>query len=78
MVTELRPRPVNILVSNNTGLKVSDLAELGVRRISVGSSLARAAWSGFMRAAETIAKEGSFSGFDGLISFAEINALFRR
>lgn len=78
MVAELRPRPVNILISNNTGLTVSDLAELGVRRISVGSSLARAAWSGFMRAAETIAKEGSFRGFDGLIPFAEINGLFRR
>ena len=77
MVAELRPKPVNILVSSNTGLTVADFAELGVRRISVGSSLARAAWSGFMRAAQTISKEGSFGGFDHLVPFAEINNFFR-
>jgi 2-methylisocitrate lyase-like PEP mutase family enzyme len=76
-VKELEPAPVNILVSRNTGLAVADLAEIGVRRISVGSSLARAAWNGFMRAAGMIAKEGSFAGFDGLVPFAEINDLFR-
>src|SRR5438552_16625906 len=64
MVAQMEPKPVNILVSRNTGLKVADLADLGVRRISVGSALARAAWSGFMRAAQTIAEEGAFSGFD--------------
>jgi len=76
MVSEVAPKPVNILVSRNTGLKVADFAELGVRRLSVGSSLARAAWTGFMRAAETISKEGSFSGFDGTVSYADINNLF--
>jgi 2-methylisocitrate lyase-like PEP mutase family enzyme len=78
MVKELQPRPVNILMSANTGLTVADLAALGVRRISVGSSLARAAWTGFIRAAETIAKQGSFAGFDGLVPFAELNNFFRR
>jgi 2-methylisocitrate lyase-like PEP mutase family enzyme len=78
IVTELSPRPVNILVSRNTGLGVTDLAEMGVRRISVGSTLARAAWSGFLRAAQAIAKEGTFSGFDGVASFAEINGFFRQ
>src|SRR6516225_1352272 len=73
MVSEVAPKPVNILVSRNTGLKVADFAELGVRRLSVGSSLARAAWTGFMRAAETISKEGSFSGFDGTVPYADIN-----
>jgi len=77
LVSEVAPRPVNILVSTNTGIRVQDLADLGVRRISVGSSLARAAWSGFIRAAQTIAKEGSFSGFDGLVPFAEINGFFK-
>jgi 2-methylisocitrate lyase-like PEP mutase family enzyme len=77
IVAEVAPKPVNILVSGNTGLKVSDLAGLGVRRISVGSSLARAAWSGFLRAAEIISKEGSFRGFDDLVPFAEINDFFR-
>jgi len=77
-VAELNPKPVNLLMSRNTGLTVADLAELGVRRISVGSSLSRAAWTAFMRAAETIAKEGNFSGFDGLAAYAEINEFFRR
>lgn len=77
-VAELSPKPVNLLMSKNTGLTVADVADLGVRRISVGSSLSRAAWTAFMHAAETIAKEGSFSGFDGLVPYAEINGLFRR
>jgi 2-methylisocitrate lyase-like PEP mutase family enzyme len=77
LVTALSPKPVNILMSSHTGLTVSDLAELGVRRISVGSSLARAAWTGFMRAAQAIAVEGSFAGFEGLRSFAELNDFFR-
>ena len=77
-VAELSPTPVNILMSRNTGLRVADLADLGVRRISVGSSLSRAAWTAFMHAAETIAQEGSFSGFDGLVPYAEINGFFRR
>ena len=47
IVSAVSPKPVNVLMSANTGLKVSDLAEMGVRRISVGSSLARAAWGGF-------------------------------
>lgn len=78
IVSELAPKPVNLLMSKNTGLKVADLAELGVRRISVGSSLSRAAWTGFMHAAEGIAKEGSFAGFDGLAAYADLNALFRK
>ena len=71
------PRPVNVLVSRNTGLKVSDFAGMGVRRISVGSTLSRAAWSGFMNAAQPIAKDGSFSGFDAVSPFADINGFFR-
>ena len=77
IVGALRPKPVNILMSTNVGLDVSDLAELGVRRISVGSALARAAWSGFIRAAKAIAAEGRFTGFEGSISFAELNGFFR-
>jgi len=63
-------------MSANTGLRVSDLAELGVRRVSVGSALARAAWAGFLRAAKQLAEEGSFAGLDGAASFAALNALF--
>jgi 2-methylisocitrate lyase-like PEP mutase family enzyme len=77
IVEAASPKPVNILMSSNTGLTVSDLAALGVRRISVGSSLARAAWTGFIRAAKAIAEEGSFAGFDGSVPFAELNGFFR-
>lgn len=76
LVAAVRPKPVNILVSANTGLTVARLAELGVRRISVGSALARAAWTGFLAAARAIAAEGSFRGFDGMVPFAELNAFF--
>jgi hypothetical protein len=50
---------------------------MGVRRISVGSSLARSAWTGFLRAAKAIAAEGSFEGFDGIVPYAELNEFFR-
>ena len=61
----------------NTSQRVADVAAMGVRRISVGSSLARAAWTGFIRAAKTIAGEGSSAGFDGIVPFAELNDFFR-
>ena len=77
VVRAVHPRPVNVLMGWNTGLKVSDLAEIGVRRISVGSSLARVAWTAFIRAAKSIAQEGSFTDFDGLVPYAELNDLFR-
>lgn len=78
LVESVHPRPVNVLVNANTGLRVADLAELGVRRISVGSALARAAWGAFLRAAREIAHQGSFAWLDGVASFGELNALFER
>ena len=78
IVKAVSPRPVNVLMSANTGLRVSDLAELGVRRISTGSSLSRAAWTGFIRAAKLIANEGSFAGFEVLVSGGELNEFFRK
>jgi 2-methylisocitrate lyase-like PEP mutase family enzyme len=77
LVAAVSPKPVNVLMSANTGLRVADVAAMGVRRISVGSSLARAAWTGFIRAAKAIAAEGSFEGFDGVVPFAELNDFFR-
>jgi len=77
LVAALRPMPVNVLMSANTGLMVADLAELGVRHVSVGSALARAAWTGFPTAARAIAEEGSFRGFEGVVPFAELNSFFR-
>lgn len=77
LVAAIHPKPVNILMSANTGLRVADLAAMGVRRVSVGSSLARAAWTGFIRAAREIAEHGSFAGFDGSVPFAELNGFFQ-
>jgi 2-methylisocitrate lyase-like PEP mutase family enzyme len=67
-----------VLVSANSGLRVADLAAMGVRRVSVGSSLARAAWTGFIRAAKLIAEDRSFAGFDGLTPYGELNEFFRK
>jgi 2-methylisocitrate lyase-like PEP mutase family enzyme len=76
IVSAVAPRPVNVLMSADTGLRTADLAELGVRRISVGSALARAAWTAFIRAARGIADEGSYVGFDGSVPGAKLNDLF--
>ena len=77
IVEAVAPKPVNVLMSSNVGLAVEDLAAIGVRRISVGSALSRAAWGAFIRAAKAIARDGSFAGFDGSVSFAELNGFFR-
>jgi 2-methylisocitrate lyase-like PEP mutase family enzyme len=78
IVTAAAPKPVNVLVSSNTGMKIADLADMGVRRVSVGSALARAAWTGFIRAARKIAIEGSMEGFDGSIPFSELEDFFEK
>jgi 2-methylisocitrate lyase-like PEP mutase family enzyme len=76
IVQAVAPTPVNVLISADVGLRMDDLAELGVRRVSVGSALSRVAWGAFLRAARTLAKDGSFAGLDGAASFAELNAMF--
>jgi 2-methylisocitrate lyase-like PEP mutase family enzyme len=75
IVRAVHPKPVNVLAT--AGLTVGVLAELGVRRVSVGSSLARAAWTGFIRAAKLMAEDGSFAGLDGAVPYAELNGFFR-
>jgi methylisocitrate lyase len=64
-VAAVAPKPVNLL-ANAPFITVADAAELGVRRISVGGTLARTAWSGFLAAAEEIATAGTFERFVGL------------
>jgi 2-methylisocitrate lyase-like PEP mutase family enzyme len=76
IVEAVQPRPVNVLMSANTGLHLADLAELGVRRVSVGSALARVAWGAFLRAAREIADNGSFAGLEGAATFDELNRIF--
>ncbi|MDX6405436.1 MAG: hypothetical protein QOH70_2891, partial [Blastocatellia bacterium] len=71
IVKAVSPRPVNVLVSApNPALSVNRLSDLGVRRISVGSALARVAWGAFMRAAQSIAETGTFDAFAGAAPFA--------
>ncbi|MCU1222609.1 MAG: hypothetical protein JWQ42_702 [Edaphobacter sp.] len=78
IVAAVHPKPVNILLTSSKGLQISDLAAIGVRRVSVGSSLARAAWTGFVHAARKIALESSMAGLDDSIPYAELNDFFRK
>jgi methylisocitrate lyase len=77
VVAAVAPRPVNLLVGADF-TTVAEAASLGVRRISVGGALARAAWGGFMRAAREIAEQGTFSALGAAAPFAEIEGLFAR
>jgi len=76
VVAAVAPKPVNLLIGWTSDLTLADAAALGVRRVSVGGALARAAWGGFQRAARQIAEEGRFDGFAGAASGADLNRLF--
>ena len=79
IVNAVAPKPVNVLVSGfNHQLTLSGLADLGVRRISVGSGLALAAWGAFLRAARDINTNGTFHLLADNAPSAELNELFRR
>jgi 2-methylisocitrate lyase-like PEP mutase family enzyme len=75
VVRAVAPKPVNLLVAG-AGLTVKEIAAMGVRRISVGGTLARVAMHAFIKAAREIAEQGTFDGFAGVISNAELNAFF--
>ena len=75
VVDALAPRPVNVMVGNDS-VTVAELARLGVRRISLGGALARAAWTGFLHAAREIAERGTFEELARTASFADINGSF--
>ena len=76
IVKAVHPKPVNLLIGA-PGLSLKEAEALGVRRISVGGSLARAAWAGFMKAAREMAEQGTFtelvSGYPG----GELNTMFK-
>ncbi len=76
LVNAVAPKPINLLIGEPIGLSVSDIAALGVRRISVGGALARAAWGGFMAAAREIAESGTFEELGNAVSFPELNGQF--
>jgi 2-methylisocitrate lyase-like PEP mutase family enzyme len=78
IVKAVAPKPVNVLAHRaDANLTLAKLTDLGVRRISVGSALARVAWGAFIRAAKEIATEGTFGAFADAASGVELNNLFR-
>ena len=75
VVKAVQPKPVNLLIGAS-GLSLDEAAALGVRRISVGGSLARMAWAGFMRAAREMAEKGTFTELAGGYPGGELNKMF--
>jgi 2-methylisocitrate lyase-like PEP mutase family enzyme len=76
VVKAVHPKPVNLLIGA-PGLSVREAADLGVRRISVGGSLARTAWAGFMKAAREMAEQGTFNELANGFPGGELNKMFR-
>ncbi|GAB3765451.1 isocitrate lyase/phosphoenolpyruvate mutase family protein [Ramlibacter monticola] len=77
VVRAVAPKPVNLLVGAASEFTLRDIEAMGVRRVSVGGALARAAWAGFMTAAKQIASDGRFDALAHAASGAELNGLFR-
>jgi 2-methylisocitrate lyase-like PEP mutase family enzyme len=78
VVKAVAPRPVSVVVGlSQAGFSISDLERLGVRRVSLGSSLARAAYSGFFRAAEELKNKGTSQFAEGIMSYGAINDLLK-
>jgi 2-methylisocitrate lyase-like PEP mutase family enzyme len=77
VVDAVAPKPFNLLVGSESKLTVKEIGELGVRRVSVGGAMARAAWGGFMRAAKLLAAEGKFDGLADAAAGKDLNSLFR-
>ena len=76
VVAAVAPKPVNLLVGWPSDLTMADIAALGVRRVSIGGALARAAWGGFVRAARLLAEPGRFDGFADAAAGKELNGFF--
>jgi len=75
VVRAVAPLPVNVL-AGAPGFTVAQLRDLGVRRISVGAALARAAWGAFQRAAEEIAGPGTFQALGQAAPYARLQSFF--
>jgi 2-methylisocitrate lyase-like PEP mutase family enzyme len=77
VVQAVAPKPVNVLVLTPDTV-VADLAALGVRRVSLGGQLARAAWGGFMRASKEIIEKGTFTELANGYPGRELHAVFEK
>lgn len=79
VVQAVAPKPLNVVMGlGNSPLRLQDLAELGVKRVSLGSSLARAAFGAFYNACKDIRDKGDFSFSADAIPYSAINAMFNR
>ena len=76
VVAAAGPKPVNLLVGGRTPLTLQDIAALGVRRVSLGGALARAAWGGLMQATDPILRDGRFDGLQQAAAGASLNYRF--
>lgn len=77
VVEAVAPKPVNVVMFKPIGLSVAEIAALGVRRISLGSSMARAAWGELARVTQEIKAHGSFDALARALPSATLNPLFR-
>lgn len=77
VVAAVAPKPVNLLIGGASEWSLQDAEAMGVRRISVGGALARAAWGGFLHAARSIAETERFDAFAQATPGAELNGFFQ-
>ena len=77
VVAAVAPLPVNLLVGSSSEFTMQDIAAMGVRRVSVGGAMARAAWGGFLRSARDLAQNGRFDAFVDAAPGSELNATFK-
>ena len=77
MVKAVAPKPVNVLMSGGLNLSVAQLSEMGVRRISVGSAMALAAYGEFYRAAQEVYELGTFTFTERKMPFSQANGFFK-
>jgi 2-methylisocitrate lyase-like PEP mutase family enzyme len=77
VVKAVTPKPVNVVMGlAGVNLSLNELADIGVKRVSLGSTLARAAYGAFLEAAEEIRRQGTFTFAQGAVPFVKINAMF--
>ncbi|HEV2352868.1 MAG TPA: isocitrate lyase/phosphoenolpyruvate mutase family protein, partial [Puia sp.] len=79
VVRALAPKPVNVLLGTSAiRLSLVELGELGVKRVSLGSALARVAFGAMLSAAEGIIRKADFSFIPGTVSYASLNDILRK
>jgi 2-methylisocitrate lyase-like PEP mutase family enzyme len=79
VVKAVAPTPVNVIMGlSGAQFSLDELGALGVKRVSVGSALSRAAYGAFLKAAREIREHGTFTFAEQAAQYADINAMFKR